>query len=554
MGCWDIKGAAHMKRISAFLLAFLLMLSLAACQENPEGSIVVHKDMDNLISLAQKDDPEKVDVTRIAQEVRDDFSSYSTFLEDDDLGVVVTANANVDIPEVDKLSVYRVRQKKFDQEFVDKVRKVLMGDKTVYESAALGQWTKADWERSIKTYRDLLRQTEEELAGGEPTTYGGPPLTQEEWEEHCRETIEFYQEEIDRMQERYEAAPTEADHTRYPSEGKLHTKKELAELLPDLYSLYHEWEAETESLSIAADASDGTYQMLEVENSEDKGNILCYSSCPDGYLYLNWSLQPLDPSDAAYTYAVPQSVSVPEDFLPGGNSFPEGAVFAPLENDETTITEEEALNRAEDFLREIGLSDFALDEGGLFHEYAALSSQEIAENPAYRRYYILRFRRELGGVLLAQASGGKRTDINIDGEESYRAQVWPEEVIELRINDAGIAGFVYQAPLEVTETVVENAGMKSFATVKDTFEKMACMVGDPEDQQLALSADIDRVRLSYSRISEKDDFDSGLIVPVWSFEGDVRYGFHGEFGPGTYKSLLTVNAIDGSIIDGTLGY
>ena len=543
-----------MKQFLSFLLPFLLLLPFAACQENPEGSIVVHKDMDNLISLAQKDDPDRADAVGIAREVRENFSSYSVFLENDDLGVAVTVNANVDIPEVDQLSVYRVQQKKFDQEFVDKVRKALMGDKPVYDSAGLGQWTKADWEQSIKTYRDLLRQVEEELAGGEPKTYAGPPLTQEEWEEYCRETIESYQEQIDRMQKQYEAAPTEADLTRYPSDGKLHTQRELAELLPDLHSLYNEWEAETESLSIAADASDGTYQMLQVENSEERGNSLSYSSCPGDYLYPNWWPMPLDPSDAAYTYAVPQSVSVPEDFLPKGFSFQEGAVFAPLENDETTITEEEALNRAEEFLREIGLSDFALDEGGLFHEFADLSSREIAENPAYRRYYILRFRRELGGVLLAQASGGKMTDIGIDSEESYRIQFWPEEVIELRINDAGIAGFAYQAPLEVTETVVENAGMKPFSAVKDTFEKMACIVGDPEEPQLTLSADIDRVRLSYSRISEKNDFNSGLIVPVWSFEGILRRGFHGELGAGTYDCLLAINAIDGSIIDKTLGY
>ena len=544
------------KRAFAAGLCAAFLLFMSACQENPEGSIVVHKDMDNLISQAQKEGPDKTDAARLAEEIREQFEPYRVHLEDESLNVTVNVNATVDLPETDKLGVYRVKQKKFDQEFVDRVRSALMGGKTVYETRALFQETKADLEESIKTYRDLLRQTEEELAGGGNQTYNGPPLTQEEWEEHYREAIERFQEELDMLQERYESAPAEADptrYTRYPSEGKLHTNRELAELLPDLYGLYNEGEAEDETLSLIADASDGNYQTLSVQNSAERGNALYYCAGPGHYFDpMIGAFQPLDP--AAYDDIAPGNGSIPPNFLSVGVAITGDDVLTPLEDDTATLTEEEALRRAKEFLSEIGLSDFACCEGGKFNEIAQSLSETSKEEHTlyYRPYYILRFRREIGGVLLNQASGEKRA-YSGDGD-SYRAQYWPGEQIELRINDAGIAGFAYMAPIEVTEIVVENAALKAFRDIADTFEKMACMLGDPEDRQLALSADIDRVRLSYSRISERDNFDSGLIVPVWSFEGTTRIRFREETWPEVPANLLSINAIDGSIIDGELGY
>ena len=55
------------------------------------------------------------------------------------------------------------------------------------------------------------------------------------------------------------------------------------------------------------------------------------------------------------------------------------------------------------------------------------------------------------------------------------------------------------------------------------------------------------------RVKEKNVGDSGVLVPVWDFFGtqafdDITIGQDG------YQSLLTINAVDGSIIDRDLGY
>ena len=132
----------------------------------------------------------------------------------------------------------------------------------------------------------------------------------------------------------------------------------------------------------------------------------------------------------------------------------------------------------------------------------------------------------------------------------YRKQMWPEETIELHINDAGIVSFTWNAPIAITETVVDHAALQPFETVRSTFEKMIVMTAaDPHETQIDIT--IDRVTLSYSRISEKDRFDSGLIVPVWGFIGECKNGTYLEKQRGVQ---MAINAIDGSVIDSALGY
>ena len=69
---------------------------------------------------------------------------------------------------------------------------------------------------------------------------------------------------------------------------------------------------------------------------------------------------------------------------------------------------------------------------------------------------------------------------------------------------------------------------------------------------------ITSVRLSLQRISEQDSFTSGLLAPVWNV-----YGYQTVFRKDKNQSedypvslwpLLTINAIDGSVIDIYKGY
>ena len=116
----------------------------------------------------------------------------------------------------------------------------------------------------------------------------------------------------------------------------------------------------------------------------------------------------------------------------------------------------------------------------------------------------------------------------------------------------GIVWLDWNAPVEITETVVDKTAMKPFSEICGIFERMMPMIAAPPEQSdIPTEINIDRVTLSYSRISEKDSFDTGLIVPVWGFIGTQKSYNYLEKTPGVQ---LAVNAIDGSVIDSALGY
>ena len=87
------------------LTAALALLLLAGCAENPDSDIIVHKDMEKLISEAQQTDESKADVEDFQQ-----YDHYTADLTNDGLHVTVHADADVDIPQTDKLSVFRMKQ------------------------------------------------------------------------------------------------------------------------------------------------------------------------------------------------------------------------------------------------------------------------------------------------------------------------------------------------------------------------------------------------------------------------------------------------------------
>ena len=55
------------------------------------------------------------------------------------------------------------------------------------------------------------------------------------------------------------------------------------------------------------------------------------------------------------------------------------------------------------------------------------------------------------------------------------------------------------------------------------------------------------------RISEENSFDTGLLVPVWEFLGTKESNYE-KSDSSEEKNLLTINGIDGTVIDVQLGY
>lgn len=126
-------------------------------------------------------------------------------------------------------------------------------------------------------------------------------------------------------------------------------------------------------------------------------------------------------------------------------------------------------------------------------------------------------------------------------------KVWPIEEIAIQVTDDGIIGVDYASPIETVDTVVEGATLKQFDEIKGIFENM--VVAMYADEELKREIKVDSVKLGYAIISEEGTFDTGLLVPVWDFNGTVN-----DSGRIDETSIMTINAIDSTVIDRGLGY
>lgn len=504
-------------------------LLLSGCQKNPDSSMVVNKDMDNLIEEAKKDGEGTVDMANIAGA----YETYQTTLSDDSLGVSVNENAKVDIPQAEQMSVFRVQQKRISQEFLDKVLAELTAGETLYDAGVT---------LSVRTRSEI----EEELRGAKAEM----ERLKNSDEPDKDIFIEDNQRYIDELQEAYENAPEQPVWEGNESDGLLHPTAEMTGKAggEDFYEWEYSLNQNGEIFYAANNGTNDNYISITAQNNDERGNKLSFRRGRHGYDFTAVAIVETTVLDEIASGVWPadedRSKDYAERMLGGEMSFVE------YTDEPTTISEEEARTKADDLMQKLGLSDtYQWYEGGLYSEIPDIRKGGDWE-PGYRKLYIFRYMRSMDGVFTTFDPTGKHEE-GWNGDD-YVKKDWPLENIEIRVNDSGIVGFDYNAPLEVTETVVENSNMKSFDEVRGTFEQMVTVANAKVDSDLDSDVviEIDRVVLGYARISEADSYDTGLMVPVWDFQGKKT----DEYGTEYKGGIMTINAIDGSVIDRSLGY
>ncbi|MCR4838424.1 MAG: DUF6034 family protein [Eubacterium sp.] len=140
-------------------------------------------------------------------------------------------------------------------------------------------------------------------------------------------------------------------------------------------------------------------------------------------------------------------------------------------------------------------------------------------------------------------------------------------MVEVYVNDNGIIGLAVSDPLKVEETVVEDGKLLDFNEIKSIYEKSQLEALNHSvmfDSLLTLSEEeakesqvshysfkIDEVSLRYARVTEQNEFEKALLVPVWSFCGSC-YDENGKLA--TEGSFLEINAVDGTVYNAQVGY
>ena len=213
----------------------------------------------------------------------------------------------------------------------------------------------------------------------------------------------------------------------------------------------------------------------------------------------------------------------------------------------------ELKEEAEKMIADMGFTEFTAAGEEYFRTYS-WNEETDAPSEDNRDGYGIHFTRVLDGIPVTYTySNGTTIE---DGVTS----AWPYETLDVIYDGEGIANFKWINPYNIEKMSDETVFLIPFSDIQSIFEEMILKkYGDFfEKSDAEVSFEIKEVRLGYMRVMEKGNVMEGTMIPVWDFFGDetivYKDGSESYTYGGSYASWLTINALDGTVIDRDLGY
>lgn len=502
-----------MKKRSIVTAALCLSL-LSGCAETPENAIVKKKTGQNIEQYKEVQQPEEKEAeTENQEEVvrKNELASrlsvpqtYQDSGQSEDGRFQLVCEAKVEVPDVEKIGVYKVSQLPFDQPFIDKVTDAFFGDAPVYDGAEYGRMTKGE-------ILEKLEELKKYQAEGNEDPYGLIAQRKEAGEEFDPEEVYSLQREIDGWEAEYQDAPEEV--TKVP-------------VTPALQEGYFQGVVEMngEMYNYKLKTGAGDHMNIQIEQRDANRMWIDMDSVAE------------------------RTESDPAIELPSGEEVKK----------QVGITEEEAITKAASYLEKMGLTDFVPQRTRL-----ALTTEipEEGENKvSYKEAsacYMISFTRQLEGFPITWEGnyGG--------GLESMESTIkpWAYERVEIGVDQGGLCHAEILNLYQIGEKQVENVELKPFSEISEIFRQMILIKNADMEYDQTSKLTIDRVTLGYMRVYDPGaDASTGLLVPVWDFFGqeEGQCTIEGETTPFSQNnpegSFLTINGADGTVINRSLGY
>lgn len=200
--------------------------------------------------------------------------------------------------------------------------------------------------------------------------------------------------------------------------------------------------------------------------------------------------------------------------------------------------------------------DYSLTAYGQMPAPNGGNSEMPAAGAGNPQYYIFRYTRHINGIPVNDDNGGE----GVSNDYDYTSGLG---VITVIIDDGGVCFLSYDNPYDLGPTIQEDCDLLSFRQITDIFAKVSLL----SIQHLERNADLKentmevyKIQFGYMAVRQPDNINAYYYIPVWDFYGHrVLWGTggyaHGKDGGVTWgRSVLTINAINGTIIDRDLGY
>ena len=489
----DAKG-----RIVAICIAVLIlaMSVLTACQPTPEEAVVVNKKADlveDVLAAVDEGGEKALDEDKeiIAEQIKQVNGHMDMVITPGD-SVTIQVDADIVAPAYDQIPLVRVRPENLSAEKFETFADYLTGGLPLYVETWDGETGNSDSVEELTAQLSLIKSY---LANDDL-----PKPEQNAWERRAEQ-----------MQEALKSAISEADEQPYDGTPIPAEDNRTFSSITSLKCYMGKAKAATLSLMQSFEGNDT--QMM----------------------FFN--------SDGVSGYNMHE---------------PYAGVDAPR----IEMTYEEAKAKVMDFVHAMDGEDsnLVIYDSSIAYQIGTLPNYTMETSP---QGYAFHFARCYNGVAVKPVDYLWGFSESID----YSKQVSPE-MMRVTIDDSGIVDAIWSDYKVYIEDVAGDVPLMEFDAVQDIFEdycryKFAwtyrndALVGDTTPD---VTLNVKRIELNVMVIPEKDDLDSYITVPVWDFIADMTLEGDGMTQEGIADegqqnvSILTINAINGTVIDRQQGY
>ncbi len=404
--------------------------------------------------------------------------------------VTVSIGADVIIPDVTAFPVFEVEPVGFTQEQVDTMGSVLLGDSKLFSISEGTQIYRTKEEVLDQIVREKARLEEVKQMGDEEFGIVYDGESREDVYARCEQSIKQYEDQ-------YQTAPDVWGEDRLPA---------TLALIKD---------GQREALKVYAQSGD--FPCLYVSNGYEFGETT-------GFML--FEAKRCRHSTFAVNQGTPENVSV---------------------------SGEDAIAQAEKLIHDLGIADMAVAYTGVIDSFY---EGEIAAGKETEPCWGVGFERVMDGIPVSAVTASHAPDdlASLPDDNADYVPAFEPEILFVAVGDEGILGLQWSNVAEVTAKRSGNVELMPFNEVleraKDNFFYKTYA---QEDTKVEIT--INRIELSLMRIGKRDDKGTFLVVPVWDFIGNMNRDLpKGYEGLDNQLSFLTLNAIDGSMIDREKGY
>lgn len=499
------------KNLRIMVGMLVLVMALTACQPTPEGDIVWNKGEG---ILEERIGAEALEGQKFEAPDRLVLEAFGWS------GGTVQVDAEVVVPEVDGWPVQVITKGVFTDQWAADLLNTLAEGTPVYEDAGETVYTRSQILEEISLLQELIANVDTEWA--------------DSTEEERKEMVEGWESELEGWTELYKTAPETFE----------------GQLIDPTSDAFAGWT----SLNGNVDLGKKRLASIHISRSEDslRGSTVEFSNWDEGvgrWWYFDWD------SD-----------------------------FTNLNG--VTISKEEAIEMGLAFMEKLGETGFA--PAVVRAAYCQPRGEHEGGIAAWPQGYYIIFTRSVEGVPttyrdvevdygakpLEQETAGTEEpamtatpgvndtpapqlepEATSDPASRHYTSTYVQEYVEVLVRDSGVNYMYWREPAVAGEVLNENVELLSFEEIVERFKsQISYATAFMEESQGTLQ--VNRMQLGMMQVRRRNAEDSFLMIPVWTFYGTMETGEEDSPYPSEPEEeiVLILNAVDGSVVDLTLGY